>query len=674
MNKWKRIAAIVLSICSVGMTAMGTGCKNKETEPEKKCEHIWDVEIVKDPTCTEKGEKKKTCTECGAKETEIERARHSLITLMKIPATCTVAGTVYKACQNCEYTTEESIAPLGHKYVNNVCVNNGCGHIYEGGNGGLGGGLGGLGGGVAGGEQDVAKSNLSVATFDGGVGTEWLVDAIARFEAMYANTSFEPGKMGVKINLDGDKNKYAGNKLAESAMLNKDVYFTEAVDYYTMVQQDMVANISDVVTGSMAAYGESGTIEDKLDSTTKAFMTAKDGNYYMIPFYDGFYGFTYDIELFEEEGFYFDDEGDFIRIDYYASVTAFEAAKSNGPDGIDGTYDDGLPATYEQMIALCDQIVAKGYVPFCYSGNYTGYVDRSFFSYAADYEGYGAFNVNNTFNGTVQVVKTITEIPGQIEANITMETVAITEDNGYMLQKQAGKYYALKMQEALFGTTKYIGGTWNAMDYTIAQSEFVKSKYATTRYAMLAEGVWWENEATPAFEELETLKGESKMDRRFGFMPVPKVNAAAAGDQTMLSANHSFGFINKNCENMELAKEFMRFLHTDAEMSKFTAKTSVPRSLNYTVSEEDRATATTYGKSIIDMRQNANVVYAYSSTNLVINNSANFEMSIWLGVALIDGRTRNSAFTSFKDGNATAMSFFNGLYNYQQSKWSSLIR
>ena len=538
---------------------------------------------------------------------------------------------------------------------------------------------GGLGGGtvVNTNKQDDTKANLSVATFDGGVGTQWLVDAIARFEAQYAEaTHFQEGRKGVKISLVGDKNKYAGNKLAESGKLDKDVYFTEAVEYYTLVNAGLVADITDVVTGSMEAYGESGTIEAKLDPTTKAFMTQKDGKYYMIPFYDGFYGFTYDVELFEEEGFYFDDAGDFISLEvtYNNDRTAFEAAKSNGPDGKDGTYDDGLPATYQQMIALCDQIVAKGCVPFCYSGNYTGYVDRSFFSYAADYEGYDAFSVNNTFNGTVQVAKTITEIPGQIEANITMETMAITEDNGYMLQKQAGKYYALKMQEALFGTTKYIGGTWNAKDYTEAQGDFIQSKYEATRYAMLAEGVWWENEAAAKFQEMETLKGESKMDRKFGFMPVPKVNAAAAGDQTMFSVNSSFGFVSKNCANMELAKEFMRFLHTDAEMSKFSAKTSIPRSLTYNVTDADRATASYYGQTLIDMRRSAKIVYPFSAANIVNKNEANFEKNIWMGVALIDGRTRSGAFASFKDGNATAMSFFNGLYNYQQSKWSGLIR
>ena len=51
---------------------------------------------------------------------------------------------------------------------------------------------GGAGGGLGGGtiiedsSYDETKANLSVATFDGGVGREWLLDAIKRFEAKYA--------------------------------------------------------------------------------------------------------------------------------------------------------------------------------------------------------------------------------------------------------------------------------------------------------------------------------------------------------------------------------------------------------------------------------------------------------------------------------------------------------
>ncbi len=524
---------------------------------------------------------------------------------------------------------------------------------------------------------DTTKANLSVATFDGGVGRVWLDEAAARFEELYKDaTHFQEGRTGVKINVDAEKFKYSGTNLEDKALL-KDMYFTEDVDYYRFVNAGKIAPITDVVKGDLSAYGETKTIEDKLDSSYQGFLTAKDGEYYMLPFYDGFYGFIYDIDLFEEAGFYYDADGDFLKLkmDENGNVTdedraEFEAAKANGPDGTKGTYDDGLPATYQEFINLADHIVDAGYVPFCYSGTYSDYVSKACRAFIADYEGYDEFKKNYTFSGEIEVVKNIIS-----DWEIETETVEVTPENGYELQRQAGRYYALKMQEALFGDVTYLGGTWNGFDYTVAQGEFIKSKYSPKRYAMLLEGVWWENEAEPTFQLLEASRGEGKEDRNFGWLPMPKVDedrVAQQQDQTLFSANSSFGFINKECENLELAKEFMRFLHTDAEMSKFTAKTSITRALEYQIDDTDKATATGFGKSIIEIRSNAKVVYPYSALDMVINNASAFTQQNWFLVSSANGKLFKDPFPEFKDNTATAKEYFEGLYTYHKGTWGNL--
>ncbi len=525
---------------------------------------------------------------------------------------------------------------------------------------------------------DPTKANLSVATYDGGVGKEWLEKAAARFmETHKDSTHFQEGRTGVKISVDANKVDYKGGKLAEGT-LRKDMYFTEGVEYYEFYKKGMVADLTeDVVKASMADYGEGvKTIEDKLDPSFKKFLTeGTGGKYYMLPFYSGFYGIMYDIDLFEEAGFYFDQDGD-LGLRLVEGVNAskedrdeFEAAKSNGPDGEHGTYDDGLPETYEELIKLADYIKGSGnYVPFCYSGAVSDYVSKAFRSFIADYEGYDAYNLNYTLKGeNVAVVDKVND-----DGSIVMGTVDITKDNAYELQRQAGKYYSLLMQEKLFGSTAYIGEEFNGLDYTGAQSEFIKSKHTTKRYAMLLEGVWWENEASNAFDDLVTLYGKEEGERRFGMLPIPKVNADVKDrTQTMVSSNSSFGFINKNCENMELAKEFMRFLHTDSEMSKFTAETSIPRSLKYTVLEGDKGNATAFGQSVIDMVSSANIVYPYSTVDLVLNNAERFEESAWFFTANVGGKTLNNPFTAFtSDSNkVSAKDYFNGLYTYQKETW-----
>ena len=192
---------------------------------------------------------------------------------------------------------------------------------------------------------------------------------------------------------------------------------------------------------------------------------------------------------------------------------------------------------------------------------------------------------------------------------------------------------------------------------------------------MLLEGVWWENEAEPTFQLLETTRGEKKSDRNFGWLPMPKVDedrVAQQQDQTLFSANSSFGFINASCENMELAKEFMRFLHTDAEMSKFTAKTSITRSLQYPIDDADKAMATGFGKSIMEIRSNAKVVYPYSALNMVIDNASSFTQEIWYLVSATNGKNLKSPFNAFKNKTATAKDYFNGLYSYQKGHWNTL--
>jgi hypothetical protein len=387
----------------------------------------------------------------------------------------------------------------------------------------------------------------------------------------------------------------------------------------------------------------------------------------MLPFYDGFYGFIYDVELFEEESFYFDDEGAFIGLERGADAAtraAFEADKSNGPDGKENTYDDGLPATYAQMLELVEQIMWKGYIPFCYAG-LTEFVDKAFRGYVVDYEGYEGMKVNYTLSSKANVV---TSISGD---TVTTEEITVTQENAYELQKQAGKYYALKMEETLFGSTAYTGGQFNEDAHTTAQRTFINSKYATSgRYAMLAEGAWWENEAELANAFTGVYK---RADRSFGFLPVPKADGAAAGDQTMISLNNSYAFINKDSQNMDVAKEFMRFLHTDSEMSKFTAKTSITRSLSYSILEEDRATATTFGKSLIDMRSHSKVVYPYSSVKLVLDNADAFSEVKWFSTSVVGSAELLSPMLAFQaESPVSAEAYFNGLYTFQQNQWSIL--
>lgn len=514
-----------------------------------------------------------------------------------------------------------------------------------------------------GGEDASGKTILKVGTYDGGVGTAWLDDAAKAFEEKYAGVSFNAGEMGVKVDVVGTKG-YNGATLLDGT-LDRDVYFTENVSYFDHVNKGNFANITDIVTETLTEYNETKSIEEKLDKLQQDYLKAKDGQYYAIPFYDGIYGMIYDRDMFNNNKWFFDADGD-IGVNESGNLSA-------GPDGnMETTYDNGLPATYEQFEELLSTIRGKTITPFSYSGFASDYVKRMLMNLWSDYEGYDQMRLNYTFDGTANIV---TSIDGE---TVTTEATPIDATNGYLLQKQAGKYYALQfMDEILLGNSANIPK--NGVSHTDAQKNYIvgdlaKGEGGAKIYAMHIDGIWWESEATASFANYETIYGKGKQDRRFAFMPIPKVSDDKAGKQTLISLNDSYAFINKNASNMELAKAFLQFVHTDAQMSAFTAKTSTTRSLKYEISSADETKMSYFGKSIIEMKKNSDIVYPLSSVEKVINNPSYFSTDAWGWSSLVGGNPYKDPFMNLLEvSGLTAESYFKGLSSqYSQNSWNGL--
>ena len=204
------------------------------------------------------------------------------------------------------------------------------------------------------GDVDETKvSTLYIGNFDGGLKDAWLRKIADNFEEKYAKHSFEEGKEGVVVEIDNVKGTITGAGLFSSMVSSRDqIFFTEDVNYYDGINQNAFADITDVVTTKLTAYDEDKTIEDKMDSTLVNYFKTDDNKYYGLPFYDGFSGFYYDRDLFNEYKFYFKKGAE---ADSYMSngkfsatemqlvslfVTDLEDEMSYGPDGEYGTYDE----------------------------------------------------------------------------------------------------------------------------------------------------------------------------------------------------------------------------------------------------------------------------------------------------------------------------------------------
>ena len=515
---------------------------------------------------------------------------------------------------------------------------------------------------------DVAGiTTIRVGTYNGGLGLDWLRDAAERFEEKYKDKSFAEGETGVDVKVVESQ---AGDMLA-SRSLDRDVYLTEAVDYYYLQGQGKLANISDVATDSLSAYGENKTIADKLDGAMKDFLTAKDGEYYAIPFYEGFYGFIYDVDMFEANGWFFDEAGNFTSKN-----------KSKGIDGKEGTYDDGMPKTYAQFKKLVDEIRKDSVTPFVYSSESMVYFINTLANYWADYEGKAKMQRNWSLEGDINVISGFDE-----NENPIIEPKSITSADMRELQKQPGKYYALKfLKEVIMSNGQnYVSAT----DFKAAQLQLIQScldgENQEGAVAMIIDGAWFENEAELAqtFELVagldmrEDIAGKDyKKTRKLAFMPVPMVdeseatfnsgskNADGTHRQTLVSANDSFCFINAGTKGgkLEASKEFLKFLHTDAELSKFTERTSITRPYTYTIAESAKADMSYFGQTLMEMKASSDIVYPYSAHPTYVANSAQFLLGTWGWRSKVGDSTAINPFSHFRANSTSARTYFEGLY------------
>lgn len=500
---------------------------------------------------------------------------------------------------------------------------------------------------------DTSMAQLQISTFDGGVGDEWLKKAADLFmQKNKDRTDYEDGKTGCQIWISRDR--YGGDFLLDSD-LEKDIYFTENIDYYRLSNKNKLADITDILTAENPEDNNKKII-DKIDPNLKNFMD-RDGKYYAVPFYDCIYGLMYDKDLFEEKGFYMKDDGTFTN-----NKEQFGA----GPNGVQGDWDDGLPKTYEQFYSMLNRMKLMGVIPFSYSNNteVSFYTARALMSYWSDDEGYEQTNLNYTFNGTATNI--ITDLNG---GNPIVEPVAINKDNGYVLRQQKGFYNALKFAKNISNPENFIASSNN----TTAQTAFVANKYigdSKKPVAMLFEGTWWENEATLAFDTAKSYGADSF---RFGLMPIPKSDASKIGDATFLNLNNSYGVINANSQHMKLAKEFFQFLHTDERLKEFTLTTSMTRGLNYSLGESDLSKVSEFAKDLIAIKQSEHVktVYPVSGLDFFINNSDTFNSDNWIFASKTKG---NSPIVKFlAEPSLTAETYYEDRLNLiDQEAWNRL--
>ncbi len=523
-------------------------------------------------------------------------------------------------------------------------------------------------------EVDEKRTQLYVFNYASGYGTEWMSKAIEEYEKLHAEDVYEEGKVGVQIVPTHLKKK---RDAAEILQNKEEVYFTESVvQYYQAINEGAFADITDAVVGANA-YETEKNIESKLTDAQKSYYGyQKDGKtvYYGIPHYSGAFGIIYDMDLFEEKGFYFKDGYKSTDALEEHFIYAADDKKSAGPDGEYKTADDGLPTTYTEFLELCEYISSIGLTPIGWSGaNYAGYLTMLYNQLVVNDAGLEESLLTYTMDGTTDKLGKVNE-NGEFVKDAASTT--ITPDTAYELYRHESKYTALQFLKSLIETNKYHNDTafTNTHEQTTAQDDFLWSgkDNMTKSMAMLADGVWWQAEANETFKAMETqVSAWGKKSRNFGWMPLPR---SEQKDQknVYFDTLYSMCFIKKNIASwkMDLAVDFLQFMHTDASLKQFTTITNTPKAYNYTMSETELAELTPFGRSVFEYKQNGDVLYPVSNEPKFLNNQSIFAAGEGYKATLDIDQMYPSM--TFHEKGVSAKAYFDGMYTYWKKKWSTL--
>ena len=196
-------------------------------------------------------------------------------------------------------------------------------------------------------KRDSTKTYLTVYNYDGGVGTEWLYDCAERFEELYKDKELEEGKKGIVVEVTPGK-----DNLATLAASPYNVFFTEQIPFNDLIAQNQLLDISDMAEEPFTNLGisEAGNVSNKIPKETKDALLAQKSKLYALPHFEVYTGVSYDRDLFETKSLFIQQ-----RAEGQATTKFCKSNNANisvGPDGVKGSYDDGLPSSYDEFYDL----------------------------------------------------------------------------------------------------------------------------------------------------------------------------------------------------------------------------------------------------------------------------------------------------------------------------------
>lgn len=405
-------------------------------------------------------------------------------------------------------------------------------------------GLAGCGGKASG--KGGSSTEIEIAYWNSGLGTDWLDAMIKAFEDKYPEYTVT-------------YNATASDTAVKAPFGNEG---TDTIDLYMancVYDTEYTESLEDVLDSK--ADGESKTIREKINSSYLELEKAGDGNVHELTYGGGALSFVYNQKLFEEAG---------IR---------------------------SIPKTTDELVNVCDSLAAADIVPICHfsSANYWNYMSDA---WRVQYDGWDYF-VNNFYgctdaNGTSPSKEIFTAKDGRYEVLKVCEKI-ITPD--YVLSGSNTNHITTMQTMFLQGEcAMMITGAWvaNEMasvgtmeDFSVMKTPVISSitdKLSTIKKEKDLRKVISAIDAVTDGEKdiAEYQDGEN--------YKVEDLSVSAADWEYVRKARNTIAtnyagetmFIPTYSNAKEGAKEFMKFMYSDEgyEIYTDTLHISLPTTLD----------------------------------------------------------------------------------------------
>lgn len=505
------------------------------------------------------------------------------------------------------------------------------------------------------------KTIIEFGCYQGGWGREWLDGAIEKFHQMYPE---------YYVKVDYDKSY---EDLQSKIVTGKQDIFYTSINLYDFLEKNELMDITDVMTTPLNEYlsdsqipiTETKTIDSKMTGNwqdMKDYCLSYDGKYYNVPFGGGLWSLNYNRDLFSRKQLFMDKSGDWCNADGDLTV---------GQDGVQGTYDDGLPVTYEEFQTLLEEMSEAHVTPFYWSF-ITGYTKHFAHSLAVSQDGKDVFNIFKTMNGSYD-----------FDGDGVAET-AIDNTNAWKLRNTSGRKFALQFCKDVIDNGYYDSQSGKSnQNHLTSQKRYVKSEYNAEQGSSIQpmmffiDGGHWYNEAKDSVAQLAELS-EKYADMKFAVMPFPWFDGCSATKTTYyISSQSSTLCIRKNANQPEGCKKLLAFLNTDEALALSTKTSGIVRFMNYEMSDTDLAEMPYYYQTTWQAAHNSDICYNLCENEVIFKNFNYFNLGWEWDCTAPNGKPLANPLEDFKASDTKDVSvkqYFDALLAAGPSEWSKNVK